>query len=214
MGTFIKPFNFNYALACSKDELRPDFQYIAFKDGYLYCTDATVLVRSRLDVVNNIDVFDIEKLNGNFMHKDCFKAMFAAKGFTSWEITSDGFVFKFRYYEVLYKFEKDIKNFDQVFKLFDEHKNRCLHKDLMSNETYLSSDVAKVAFSVLDGKYITIAKPKKNTGAFFVYTDIYNYEDQALILMSHIGYNIVEAVKPYTKLIEERKVLKEIDPTD
>lgn len=56
--------------ACSDDNLRPAMQYVAFKDGYAYATNAFVAVKANLRNVSALSFEDIQKLNGYAIHKD------------------------------------------------------------------------------------------------------------------------------------------------
>lgn len=56
--------------ACSDGNLRPAMQYIAFKNGYAYATNAFVAVRADLRDISALSPEEIQKLNGYAIHKD------------------------------------------------------------------------------------------------------------------------------------------------
>lgn len=56
--------------ACADDLLRPAMQYVAFKDGYAYATNAFVAIKANLRNVSALSFEDIQKLNGYAIHKD------------------------------------------------------------------------------------------------------------------------------------------------
>lgn len=56
--------------ACADDLLRPAMQYVAFKDGYAYATNAFVAVKANLRDISALQEEDIQKLNGYAIHKD------------------------------------------------------------------------------------------------------------------------------------------------
>lgn len=56
--------------ACADDLLRPAMQYIAFKSGYAYATNASVAIKANLRDISSLSFEDIQKLNGYAIHKD------------------------------------------------------------------------------------------------------------------------------------------------
>lgn len=56
--------------ACNDDQVRPAMQYVAFKGGYAYATDAHVAVKANLRNISALEFEDIQKLNGYAIHKD------------------------------------------------------------------------------------------------------------------------------------------------
>jgi hypothetical protein len=64
-------FKTNLALACGKDDLRKPMQYVSFKDGYVYATDAHLLVKQHLSL-HGFDPEEIALMNGRCLHKDAF----------------------------------------------------------------------------------------------------------------------------------------------
>ncbi len=73
MKTIRRNFKINYALACAKDSLRPALNCVYFTNGYIYATDAHILVRCPLDLHN---IMFAEKLEGKFIHRDTFSKIY------------------------------------------------------------------------------------------------------------------------------------------
>jgi len=61
LNTFTTPVH----LACGTDELRPAMELVAFKNGFLYATDAKILIRQKLSIHN----LDEGSLDGKFIHR-------------------------------------------------------------------------------------------------------------------------------------------------
>ena len=61
--------------ACGNDELRPVMNYAHVKDGYIYATDAHILVKQSLRGVHVLDETQCENLEGKFFHKDLLKLL-------------------------------------------------------------------------------------------------------------------------------------------
>ena len=61
--------------ACGNDELRPVMNYAHVKDGFIYATDAHILVKQSLRGVHDLDETQVENLEGKFFHKDLLKLL-------------------------------------------------------------------------------------------------------------------------------------------
>ena len=73
MGKAVKEnFKSKLNLACSNDDLRPVMQYIIFRNGYVVCTNAYILVKQHLSLHGFTDE-EISQMNGKAVHKDTFK---------------------------------------------------------------------------------------------------------------------------------------------
>lgn len=64
-------------LCCGTEELRPQFNYVYFKNGFAYATNGHILVRNRLNEMSNLDESEIAALDGKLMlaasYKDILK---------------------------------------------------------------------------------------------------------------------------------------------
>lgn len=83
----MKNFTFisNLHLACGKDKLRPELQYIHFKNGYAYASDAYVLIKQPLSLSH---IQEPENLEGKAIHSSIFKEIRKMKHVVC---TPDGF---------------------------------------------------------------------------------------------------------------------------
>lgn len=70
---FYKEFKLHKA--CANDEIRPAMQYVCFKDGYAYATDAHIAVRADLHAISALSDDDIAKLNGHLIHKSQYEQL-------------------------------------------------------------------------------------------------------------------------------------------
>lgn len=57
---------------CGTDDLRPAMEYMYFQDGYVYVTNATILVRANLHAISNLPQATIDALNGHYFHRDLY----------------------------------------------------------------------------------------------------------------------------------------------
>jgi len=64
-------FNFNTKihLACGDDKLRPSLNYVYFINGFMYVSDAHILVKQSLKLH---DIFESDFLNGKSIHKNTY----------------------------------------------------------------------------------------------------------------------------------------------
>ncbi len=60
---------------CGKDPQRPSMQYLYFKDGFVYATDATVLVKQNLLGCHDIPVEMHTLLDGKLLHAENAEAL-------------------------------------------------------------------------------------------------------------------------------------------
>lgn len=70
-----KNFKRKVSKICGNDEVRTILQYIYFEDGNLICTNAHILLIQSLKEHNFTDE-EIEILNGKFLHKNVFDAIY------------------------------------------------------------------------------------------------------------------------------------------
>jgi len=70
---FFKEFKLHKA--CANDEIRPAMQYVCFKNGYAYATDAHIAVRARLTDICALGEEEISKLNGHLIHKSQYEQL-------------------------------------------------------------------------------------------------------------------------------------------
>ena len=61
--------------ACANDDIRPSMQYICFKDGYAYATDAHIAVRASLQAICALSDEETAKLNGYLIHKSQYEML-------------------------------------------------------------------------------------------------------------------------------------------
>jgi len=65
--------------ACGSDELRPVFSNVKFENGYMYATDAHIIVRAAVLAFSDFDPSEVDILNGKFLDVDTFKKVIACK---------------------------------------------------------------------------------------------------------------------------------------
>lgn len=72
-----KNFNKNAQmhLACEKNELRPAFACVHFKDGFAYASDGMILVRNPISEISTFDKQEAAALDGKSLHMDFYKDM-------------------------------------------------------------------------------------------------------------------------------------------
>jgi len=61
--------------ACASDGLRPAMEYVCFKDGYAYATDAHIAVRASLQAICALSDEEKAKLNGYLIHKSQYEML-------------------------------------------------------------------------------------------------------------------------------------------
>lgn len=71
---------------CGTDALRLAMQHIYFKDGWLYATDAYILVKQKIDL-HGFSPESIKLLDGKLLHKDSIKTLGKC---TLFSISNDG----------------------------------------------------------------------------------------------------------------------------
>lgn len=57
---------------CTKEEVRPVFNYIFFKNGYAYVSDTHIMIRANLHAISNLPQETIDALNGHCIDKDLY----------------------------------------------------------------------------------------------------------------------------------------------
>lgn len=77
METKRKNFNKNAQmhLACEKNELRPAFACVHFKDGFAYASNSLILVRNPVSEISTFDKQEAAALDGKSLHMDFYKDM-------------------------------------------------------------------------------------------------------------------------------------------
>lgn len=60
-------------IACDNDDLMSWIEYVFFKDGYMYATNAHVIVRNKISECSNLSEDDIYRLNGKCLHRNVYK---------------------------------------------------------------------------------------------------------------------------------------------
>lgn len=65
--------------ACGSDELRPAFSNVKFERGYMYATDAYIIVRASVLAFSDFDPSEVDILNGKYIDADTFKKVIACK---------------------------------------------------------------------------------------------------------------------------------------
>ena len=77
METERKNFNKNAQmhLACVKDDLRPAYAFVHFKNGFAYASDSMILVRNPISEISTFDEQEAAALDGKSLHMDFYKDM-------------------------------------------------------------------------------------------------------------------------------------------
>lgn len=83
-----KNFRKKISLACGTDELRPSMTHLYFKDGYVYATDAHILLKQSLKAHAFTDD-EIEIMNGKFLHAAAFNEVYRYDSVT---VSEQGFI--------------------------------------------------------------------------------------------------------------------------
>ena len=106
-------------LVCSKDEMRPVFNYIYFKNGVAYATDSHILVANRLDECTDFPSEQIELLHDKYIHKDDYVAILKHDIIS---VVEDGFLFKDGNREIKYSFAKNCGVYPNAEELINKAK--------------------------------------------------------------------------------------------
>jgi len=61
--------------ACGADHIRPVLSYAHVKDGYIYATNAHILIKQKLTAVHGIDEEQASHLEGKFLHRELLKEL-------------------------------------------------------------------------------------------------------------------------------------------
>lgn len=74
MAKILKGFypNFKIHKVCANDDLRPTMQYVFFKDGKAYATDAHVAIAAPLSTISNFTDEEKKQLEGKVIHATQF----------------------------------------------------------------------------------------------------------------------------------------------
>jgi hypothetical protein len=83
-----KNFRKKISLACGTDDLRPSMTHLHFKDGFVYATDAHILLKQNLKAHAFTDD-EIELMNGKFLHAAAFNEVYRYDSVT---VTEQGFI--------------------------------------------------------------------------------------------------------------------------
>jgi hypothetical protein len=123
MATFRVNFNKDakmHLIAGDNSGFRPNFDYIQFKNGFMYATDAHVLVKNKISECSNFEPEQIALLEGKFIHRMDYKELLRANFVT---IEADGFLIRNNERRMKIYFAPDRENYFDCDKLFkDETK--------------------------------------------------------------------------------------------
>lgn len=99
--TVKRNFKTKLHLICANNDLRPSMSYIYFEKEFLYCTDAHVMIKQKIDL-HGFDEEEIKFMDGKMIHKDSFKELLKHKlvkvtkqGFEAIIDTENSILFKF-----------------------------------------------------------------------------------------------------------------------
>ena len=113
--------NIQMHLATGCYGFRPVFENIYFKNGYMYASDAKILVKNKISEVSNFTEEQIALLEDKYLHQSEYKDLLKEDIVT---ITSEGFIAKQRNRETLYKFNVGCGVFpENIDRLFEEKRN-------------------------------------------------------------------------------------------
>lgn len=95
-----------FDVAAQGDVLRPEFNFVFFENGYVYATDAHMLVRAKIADISGFPEDQIALLDGKAIHAKALKKLYAHKHV---EIREDGFhaIEEGGMIEIVYKFAPD-----------------------------------------------------------------------------------------------------------
>ena len=95
-----------FDVAAQGDLLRPEFNFVFFKNGYVYATDAHMLVRAKIADISGFPEDQIALLDGKAIHAKALEKLYAHKNV---EIREDGFhaIEENGMIEIVYKFAPD-----------------------------------------------------------------------------------------------------------
>ena len=92
-------------LACSDDDLRPVMQYIYFKGGYAYASDAHILIKNKISEITELITEDqLNILDGKYLHKSSFQKILT---YDTIRITETGIECITGYSTIEFKFSTD-----------------------------------------------------------------------------------------------------------
>lgn len=88
-----KNFSKRYKLhqATTKDNFRPVFDLISFRNGYAYATDAHIIVKAKVKDISNFTEEELEILHGKSISSSSFRKLL---DFDEVEVTNTGFIAK------------------------------------------------------------------------------------------------------------------------
>ena len=61
--------------ACATDNVRPVLNYILFRNGYAYATDAHIVVRAKIEDISTFNPEQIEMLEGHLLHRKKYEML-------------------------------------------------------------------------------------------------------------------------------------------
>jgi len=138
-------------LACSKDNLRPQFNYVYFIDGFMYASDSYILIKQSLGLH---EIINPELLDGKCVHFDLYAKMLSYPIIEAIEegincITTQGGKLFFKYSEIDFK----VPRFQLLLDDLEEEKSQVGEigldskklKQLMS-VMFLNQDRIKMTF--------------------------------------------------------------------
>jgi len=85
--TVKRNFKTKLHLICANDDLRPSMSYIYFEKGFLYCTDAHIMIKQKIDL-HGFDEDEIKFMEGKMIHRESFKELLKHKYV---KVTKEGF---------------------------------------------------------------------------------------------------------------------------
>jgi len=138
MGTFKK----DISIICSHDEMRDNLQYVLFKDGYLWATNAHVMIKQHLSL-HDFTEEEIKIMDGKCIHGSAFKLM---KKFDIIEATEKGLLCKGDY-KVLFEYGSEDIVFPVGFqKVMDFSESKIQIDEIGVNYDYINR-IKKVSMS-------------------------------------------------------------------
>lgn len=170
-------------LAISKDELRPAMQHVFFKDGFLYATDAHVLIKQYMKLHDFTDE-EIKILNLKMIHRE---SLIQIKKYDLFEVQEEGILCVGNYNQrALFQYADNesvgqYPDCDAVIK--DEHGQV---SEVGIKPEFLTK-ISKCMFGYkIDGVILNFGK--KNTDAIFITTSAID-RDRQLGLLSPVMIN-------------------------
>lgn len=61
--------------ACGTDHIRPVLSHAHIQNGYIYATNAHLLVKQKLETVHGMNVDEVKNLEGKFLHRELLREL-------------------------------------------------------------------------------------------------------------------------------------------